>query len=66
MSFAFRLELANGEPAEPPTFTSSEPNWRVGDTIFLGPRRRLRVVGLYAGTTADGERVLIVESDDGA
>jgi hypothetical protein len=61
----YRLELPGGEPADPPTFQSSEPNWRVGDTIFLGPKRpKLRVVALHAGTTADGERVLVVEPDD--
>jgi hypothetical protein len=35
VTFPFRLELPSGKPADPPTFTSSEPNWRVGDTIFL-------------------------------
>jgi hypothetical protein len=35
----YKLELPNGEPADPPTFQSSEPNWRVGDVIFLGPKR---------------------------
>jgi hypothetical protein len=31
--FLFRLETTDGEPAEPPTFTSAIPNWRTGDTI---------------------------------
>jgi hypothetical protein len=58
----FKLELANGEPADPPTLKSAIPNWRVGDSIFLGPKRpKLRVVALHAGTTAEGERVLVVE-----
>jgi hypothetical protein len=62
MHFTFKVELASGEPADPPTFKSSEPNWRVRNTIFLGPQRpKLRVVSLHAGTTADGERVLVVE-----
>jgi hypothetical protein len=65
MPFNFRLELANGEPADPPTFQSSEPNWRVGDTIFLGLKRpKLRVVALHAGTAADGEQVLVAEPDE--
>jgi hypothetical protein len=64
MSHHFQLELPSGEPADPPTFTSSEPNWRVGDTISLGPRRKLQVVGLYVGKTVDEERVLIVEPED--
>jgi hypothetical protein len=45
MSFAFRLELANGEPAEPPTFVSSESN----GAIFLGPRRRLQASACTPG-----------------
>jgi hypothetical protein len=37
----------------------------VDDTIFLGPKRpKLRVIALHAGTTAEGERVLIVEQDE--
>jgi hypothetical protein len=44
MAFLFRLETADGAPAEPPTLTSAVPNWRPGDTIPLG-RRTLRVVG---------------------
>jgi hypothetical protein len=59
-----KLELANGEHADPPTFQSAIPNWKVGDTIVLGPRRpELRVVALHAGTTAEGEQVLVVEPD---
>jgi hypothetical protein len=59
----FKLELASGEPADPPTFQSAVPNWKVGDTIFLGPGRpQLRVVALHAGATEDEERVLVVES----
>jgi hypothetical protein len=41
--FLFRLETADGEPAEPSTLTSAVPNWRPGDTIPLGPRT-LRVL----------------------
>lgn len=60
----YRLELPSGEPADPPTLKSSEPNWRVGDRIFLGPKRpRLRVVALQARATEEGERVLVVEPD---
>ena len=59
----FKLELANGEPADPPTFQSAVPDWRVGDT-FLGPGRpHLRVVALHAGASDDEEQVLVVEPD---
>jgi hypothetical protein len=40
--FLFRLEVADGAPAEPPTFATAVPNWRAGDTIPLG-NRTLRV-----------------------
>jgi hypothetical protein len=30
MSFAFEMRLADGTPADPPTFVSAIPNWRVG------------------------------------
>jgi hypothetical protein len=43
--FLFRLELAGGTPADPPTFETAVPTWRPGDTIPLG-RRELRVVAL--------------------
>ena len=56
MGFEFRLELANGERADPPTFTSSEPNWRPGDRLFLNPTLRYVVVAAREG-------VLIVERD---
>jgi hypothetical protein len=43
MPFAYRLELEDGTPADPPTLKSAVPNWRPGDTIPLG-RKTLRVV----------------------
>jgi hypothetical protein len=35
MAFLFKLETADGVPAEPSTLTSAVPNWRFGDTIPL-------------------------------
>jgi hypothetical protein len=57
--FLFRLETADGAPAEPPTLTSAVPNWRAGDTIPLG-RRTLRVVDVR-DDDADQPPVLVVE-----
>ena len=34
--FHFKLELEDGTPADPPTFTAAVPNWRAGDTIRSG------------------------------
>jgi hypothetical protein len=59
MAFAFRLEDANGTPAEPSTLESAVPNWSIGDEIPLGSRT-LRVVG-KRDDDADQPPVLIVE-----
>ncbi len=57
--FLFRLETADGEPADPPTLEAAVPNWREGDCIYLG-RRTLRVIG-RRDDDADQPPVLIVE-----
>jgi hypothetical protein len=44
MAFAFRLERADGTPADPPTFKTVVPNWQPGDSIPLGDGRNLRVM----------------------
>lgn len=53
--FTFKLELEDGTPADPPTFTAAVPN-KGGDTIPLRPGRSLRVVEVREG-------VLVVESE---
>ena len=50
--FLFRLETADGAPAEPSTFSASVPNWRDGDTIHFGDRT-LRVTGDATMTRID-------------
>jgi hypothetical protein len=57
--FFFRLETADGSPAEPPTLHSAVPNWRAGDTIPFG-YKTLRVVGVR-DDDADQAPVLVVE-----
>jgi hypothetical protein len=59
MAFLFRLQTADGAPADPPKLDSAVPNWRAGDTIPLGGRT-LRVVGVR-DDDADQPPVLIVE-----
>jgi hypothetical protein len=61
--FLFRLETAEGEPAQPPTLSAAIPNWGVGDTIHLG-RRTLRVIG-RRDDDADAPPVLVVEDEAG-
>lgn len=57
--FIFKLEQADGTPANPPSFRAAVPNWRAGDTIHL-PHRTLRVVRVR-GDDADQPPVLVVE-----
>jgi hypothetical protein len=57
--FLFRLETVNGAPAEPATLEAAVPNWRAGDSIYLG-HRTLRVVG-RRDDDGDQPPVLIVE-----
>ena len=54
------LQRPDGGPADPPTFTTIAPNWKVGDVIPLGPGRGLRVIAVHAA-----ELVLVVEDASG-
>jgi hypothetical protein len=60
MTFTFRLEQADGTPADPPTIESTVTNLRVGETIPIGRDRSLRVVGIVV-SNEDEPSVLIVE-----
>ena len=57
--FLFRLELADGSPAEPLTLSAAVPNWPEGSMIHLG-KRALRVIG-KRDDDGDKPPVLIVE-----
>ena len=59
MAFLFRLETADGAPAEPPTLHAAVPNWAPGHTIPLG-KRTLRVIGMRDEDEAQPP-VLVVE-----
>lgn len=59
MTFSFKLELAGGAPATPPTFGAAVPDWRPGDVIFLGRNRMPRVV--ERRDNEDSDDVLVVE-----
>jgi hypothetical protein len=58
-SFAYRLELEDGTPADPPTLRTAVPTWRRGDTIPLG-ERALRVAAVR-DDDADQPPTLVVE-----
>lgn len=57
--FLFRLETADGEPAEPPTLSAAVPDWPIGSRIYLG-WRTLRVVD-RRDDDGDQAPVLVVE-----
>jgi hypothetical protein len=61
--FIFRLEWADGSPADPPTLAAAVPNWKAGDTIPLGGGRTLRVVETRPPAEPEGAPVLVVEED---
>jgi hypothetical protein len=44
--FTFKLIQPDGTPADPPTFVSSEPNWRVGNRVLIRPGFEYRIVGI--------------------
>ena len=43
--FAFKLERADGTPADPPTLKTAVPTWGPGDTIPQDAVRRRRACG---------------------
>jgi hypothetical protein len=57
--FLFRLETADGAPADPSTLRAAVPNWPKSSTIHLGGRT-LRVIG-RRDEDADQPPVLVVE-----
>jgi hypothetical protein len=59
MAFLFRLQTADGAPADPPKLDSAVPNWSLGDTIPLGART-LRVLDVRYDE-ADDASILVVE-----
>jgi hypothetical protein len=62
IAFTFRLELKDGTPAEPPTFSTAVPNWRRDDVIPLGRDQALRVIDRRPAQEPDGDPVLVVEA----
>jgi hypothetical protein len=58
MTVTFKLQLADGRPAEPPSIRTGVYVWRPGDTIPLGAARTLRVVRVR---NEDEPPVLVVE-----
>ena len=61
MAFTFKLEYADGTPADPPILQTAVPNWSGGDTIPLG-KRTLRVVDVRSDDP-DQNPVLVVRAD---
>jgi hypothetical protein len=64
MAFLYRLEYADGTPADPPEHRTAVPNWRPGDTIPRGAGTTLRVVEVR-DHDAEHAPVLVVEDMSG-
>jgi len=62
-TLTFKLETADGAPADPPLLTTIVALWRAGDTIPLGSRT-LRVVDIRVADD-DEDPVLVVEAVSG-
>jgi len=61
--FTFTLRYEDGLVADPPTLETSEPGWKPGHEIPLGPpNRRLRVVAVLPSDDPGSRGVLIVEN----
>jgi len=63
MTITFKLELTDGEPAEPSSFRTNVYRWSPGDVIPLGASRSLRVLRVR-DEDADQPPVLVVEDLD--
>ena len=50
MAFLFRLETAEGVPADPSTLEAAVPDWRPGHLIHFGRNKTFRVVGTRTTT----------------
>jgi hypothetical protein len=61
--FPYRLELANGQPADPPHLAAATQVWRRGDPVFVRPGTTLRVIDVRPAASEDDEPVLVVRPD---
>jgi hypothetical protein len=62
MTFTYRLQQADGTPADPPSISLAVSNMRVGDTIPIRRDETFPIVGIVAGAELDDDPTLIVES----
>lgn len=61
MAFTYKLEHADGTPADQPTFRSLPgTSWTAGDVLHVGPGRELRVVGSRLAENLDGDPVPVL------
>jgi hypothetical protein len=59
--FKFRLELPDGEPADPPSFATGVPKWRPGDTFVAGPNCRYTMLEVRDFPDDEEPGVMVVE-----
>lgn len=46
MAFTYKLVLEDGTPADPPTFVTAVPTWRVGDKVLIRPGFEFEIVAI--------------------
>ena len=60
--FTYRLVLEDGTPADPPSFSTSVPTWREGDTFMVGPGREFRIIRIEPRYDALADATWTVEA----
>jgi hypothetical protein len=63
--FTFKMRLLDGTPADPPTFTSSEPNWRIGDPVRIGADVRYTITGVSYDEQTDTTTWIVMPVQNG-
>lgn len=64
MAFTFKLETADGTPADPPSLLTIAPQWRPGYTIPLGARTLEQVGHADLVTTARTYTHVLIAKDE--
>jgi hypothetical protein len=57
--FKYQLELEDGTPADPPSFTTAVPTWHAGDKGLIRPGFELEIVAIHE-LPGDAQKTWIV------
>jgi hypothetical protein len=61
----FQMRLVDGTPADPPTFVSAVPNWRIGDPVRIGGDVRYTITGMSYDATSDMTTRIVMPVESG-